>query len=387
MSSISITGLSKSFGATAVLRAVDLDIQHGEFLTLLGPSGCGKTTLLRIIAGLEFPDSGELRMGGVPVLTTPAKDRNLAMVFQSYALYQHLTVRQNIALPLRMRRLTRLQRMVGRWLPSRATQRVHDEIDSAVQRVATALQIDHLLERRPPQLSGGQRQRVALGRGMVREPGVFLLDEPLSNLDAQLRIAMRLELAELHRRLGSTFVFVTHDQEEAMTMSDRIAVMAAGRVAQVGTPGELYDDPVSLEVARFIGTPQINTLAAALDADGMLVVEGVPLCRVDPGRQLAGLAVTLAVRPEGLRLGRLGASNSLEATVVAVENLGPQSLVNLRLDSGAALVARHFKESGAPPQRNQRVTLGLPAQAALLFDAAGQRVRPPVTTGLVLAYA
>ncbi|MDD5333512.1 MAG: ABC transporter ATP-binding protein [Rhodoferax sp.] len=387
MSSISITGLSKSFGATAVLRSVDLDIEHGEFLTLLGPSGCGKTTLLRIIAGLEFPDSGELRIGGASVLATEAKDRNLAMVFQSYALYQHLTVRQNIALPLRMRRLTRLQRMAARWLPSRDTRRVEAEIETAVQRVAAALQIDHLLERRPPQLSGGQRQRVALGRGMVREPGVFLLDEPLSNLDAQLRIAMRLELAELHRRLGSTFVFVTHDQEEAMTMSDRIAVMAVGRVAQVGTPSELYDDPVSLEVARFVGTPQINSIAAAIDADGMLVIEGQPLCRVDPSRQLADQAVTLAVRPEGLRLGRMGASNSLDATVIAVENLGPESLVNLRLDNGALLVARHFKESGAPPQRNERVTLGLEAGDALLFDAAGQRVRPPAVSGLVLAYA
>lgn len=387
MSSISITGLSKSFGATAVLRSVDLDIEHGEFLTLLGPSGCGKTTLLRIIAGLEFPDSGELRIGGASVLSTEAKDRNLAMVFQSYALYQHLTVRQNIALPLRMRHLTRLQRMAGRWLSGRNTRRVEAEIESAVQRVAAALQIDHLLERRPPQLSGGQRQRVALGRGMVREPGVFLLDEPLSNLDAQLRIAMRLELAQLHRRLGSTFVFVTHDQEEAMTMSDRIAVMAAGRVAQVGTPSELYDDPVSLEVARFIGTPQINTIAAVVDADGMLVIEGAPLCRVDPSRQLAGLGVTLAVRPEGLRLSRMGASNRLDATVVAVENLGPESLVNLRLDSGALLVARHFKESGAPPQRNERVTLGLDAGTALLFDGSGQRVRPPAVSGLVLAYA
>jgi len=387
MSSITVTSLSKSFGATAVLRSVDLDIQHGEFLTLLGPSGCGKTTLLRIIAGLEFPDSGELRIAGASVLATQAKDRNLAMVFQSYALYQHLTVRQNIALPLRMRRLTRLQRLTGRWLPGRTTRRIEAEIETAVRQVAASLQIDHLLERRPPQLSGGQRQRVALGRGMVREPGVFLLDEPLSNLDAQLRVAMRLELAELHRRLGSTFVFVTHDQEEAMTMSDRIAVMWGGRVAQVGTPGELYDDPVSLEVARFVGTPQINTIAAALDADGMLVIEGVPLCRVDRSRQLAGLAVTLAVRPEGLRLGRMGASNNLDATVVAVENLGPESLVNLRLDSGALLVARHFKESGAPPQRNERVTLGLEAGAALLFDAAGQRVRPPEVSGLVLAYA
>lgn len=387
MSSIQIRDLSKSFGRTQVLKSVDLDIEDGEFLTLLGPSGCGKTTLLRIIAGLDSPDSGDLRIGGTSVLATQAKDRNLAMVFQSYALYQHLSVRENIALPLRMRRLTRLQRMLGRWIPGSETRRVEADIEALVQNVAASLQIGHLLDRCPPQLSGGQRQRVALGRGMIREPGVFLLDEPLSNLDAQLRIAMRLELSQLHQRLGSTFVFVTHDQEEAMTMSDRVAVMWEGRVAQIGTPEDLYDDPVSLDVAKFVGTPQINTVKASIDDDGMLVLDGRALFRIDPTRRYAATHMTAAFRPEGVRLLKTASVNALNAVVVSVENMGPESLVNLRLDSGCLLVARHFRESGAPPHRGSSVAIGMNATDVLLFGDDGMRLRPPVLPTLELACA
>ncbi len=259
MATLALRGLSKSFGATQILKQVDLSVADGEFLSLVGPSGCGKSTLLRIVAGLESADKGSVEIGGAPAGHLRAADRDLAMVFQSYALYPHLTVAGNIAVPLRMRRLTAAQRLplLGPVLPGARSR--GREIEARVRAVADMLDIAHLLDRRPGQLSGGQRQRVALGRAMVREPAAFLLDEPLSNLDAKMRLQTRTEIAALNRRLGTTFLYVTHDQVEAMTMSDRIAVMMDGEILQLGTPEELYDRPADIRVARFIGSPPPST--------------------------------------------------------------------------------------------------------------------------------
>jgi len=260
MASLSINQISKAFNTVPVLDNVSLHIEDGEFLTLLGPSGCGKSTLLRILAGLERQTSGSLMIGDRVVDAVAPKRRDVAMVFQSYALYPHMTVAQNIALPLRMRRLSALQRMpiFGRLFPN--TVSVLKAIAHDVGRVAEALGIDDLVDRKPRQLSGGQRQRVAVGRAMVRQPAVFLMDEPLSNLDAKLRVQMRAEIKELHRRLKVTFVYVTHDQSEAMTMSDRVAVMLDGALLQVAPPQDIYADPHDRRVAEFIGAPKINIL-------------------------------------------------------------------------------------------------------------------------------
>ncbi|MQX55353.1 ABC transporter ATP-binding protein, partial [Sinorhizobium meliloti] len=274
MAEISIRSIRKSFGATSVLKDVSLEIADGEFLTLLGPSGCGKSTLLRILAGLEVQTGGSLAIGDHVVDGVRPKRRDVAMVFQSYALYPHMTVAQNMALPLRMRRLSSWQRLpvVGRFLLG--TTAVGAEIEKDVMRTAKALGIGHLLARKPGQLSGGQRQRVAVGRAMVRQPAVFLMDEPLSNLDAKLRVQMRAEIKELHQRLGVTFVYVTHDQSEAMTMSDRVAVMLDGELLQVAPPQEIYADPDDLRVAEFIGSPKINILEATLRSDGLADAAG-----------------------------------------------------------------------------------------------------------------
>jgi multiple sugar transport system ATP-binding protein len=257
---IRLTGLSKRFAATEVLHDIHLNIEPGEFLTLLGPSGCGKSTLLRIVAGLEAQTAGTVSIGDHTVDHLTPRERNLAMVFQNYALYPHLSVRDNIAMPLMMSRLSLLRRQpyVGRLFPGR--QAVVQHIDDEVAELADTLGLADFLQRKPGQLSGGQRQRVALARAMVRRPAAFLMDEPLSNLDARLRVQMRDELADLHRKLGATFVYVTHDQTEAMSLSTRVAVMQQGRILQVAAPDELYARPANLDVARFVGTPAINVL-------------------------------------------------------------------------------------------------------------------------------
>jgi multiple sugar transport system ATP-binding protein len=359
---ISFHGIEKRFGRTPVLRGVSLEAREGEFLAILGPSGCGKSTLLRILAGLEAPDAGRVLIGGRDVGALPPKRRDLAMVFQSYALYPYMTVGQNVGLPLEMRRLTALQRLpwVGRLLPGTAAAR--HAIAEEVSTVAGSLGLGALLARKPAQLSGGQRQRVALARAMVRHPAAFLMDEPLSNLDARLRTEARAEIAALTRRLGVTTLYVTHDQNEAMAMADRVAVMQGGRLLQVAPPQELYDEPASLEVARFVGSPPMNTLPAEIGANGAVAVGGLRLAlRADaaPGPAILG------VRPEGWQPAPAG----LPAQVLRVEHLGAEALVHLRV-AGAAAALRL-----APTEvRGVGGSLFLAISRACLFAPCGDRL-------------
>jgi len=367
MASIELSAVQKSFGSTEVLKGVDLRIENGEFMSLVGPSGCGKSTLLRIIARLEPQDSGEIRIDGEAVDGIRPKARNLAMVFQSYALYPHLSAFDNIAVPLRMRRLSTIERipLIGALLPGRRAKerRIADDI----ARVAEQLDISPLLLRKPGQLSGGQRQRVAVGRAIVREPRAFLFDEPLSNLDAKLRVHMRAELAELHRRLKGTFVYVTHDQAEAMTMSSRIAVMTGGELIQVGTPGEIYDDPRDIRVAEFIGNPKINILPGQVRCDGGLEILGTALrCT---GASAPG-ACRIAVRPERIELG----DGPFSGTVIHLENLGAEAFVHLALECvPTRLIARLHDRRQLPPL-SSRLAFGFAPDAVRAFDADGKRI-------------
>ncbi|WP_298315563.1 ABC transporter ATP-binding protein [Reyranella sp.] len=308
MADIELHAIEKRYGDTRVVNGVSLTIRDGEFLTLVGPSGCGKSTLLRIIAGLEAQDGGEVRVGGTCVDDRRPKERDVAMVFQSYALYPHLSVFDNIALPLRTRRLSFAERLplVGRAFPRRRG--IERAIRAEVEQAAAMLDVAHLLHRKPGQLSGGQRQRVALGRAMVRHPAVFLMDEPLSNLDAKMRVSVRRELRSLQQRLGLTTIFVTHDQEEANTICDRIAVMDAGKVQQVGTPMELYENPANLFVANFLGSANILDERAGVPMPagkrlvfrpqhaGLTSPEGAALRGPVTHREFLGATVRYAVR-------------------------------------------------------------------------------------------
>ncbi len=372
MAQVSLHHISKNFGATQVLRDISLEIEDGEFLTLVGPSGCGKSTLLRIIAGLERQSSGSLRIGERPVDHLRPRDRDLAMVFQSYALYPHLSVFDNIAVPLRMRRLGFHHRLplLGRLMPGRAA--IERGIATEVRDAAETLDIAHLLHRKPGQLSGGQRQRVAVGRAMVRRPVAFLMDEPLSNLDAKLRVHMRAEIAQLHRRIGVTFIYVTHDQAEAMTMSDRVAVMMDGDLIQVGAPDDIYRNPADLRVAEFIGSPKINRFTASVVDAKTIDIAGRRFAmdtEATPGARLQA-----GVRPEVVCVTEpRGASGS--AAVTHTENLGSDGLVHLEHpDSPEPVIAR------IPPALLPRVRVGdrlditFDATDVLLFDAAGDRL-------------
>jgi len=360
MSGVALRGIHKSFGTTPVLRDVTLEVADGEFLAILGSSGCGKSTLLRILAGLETADGGTVWVDGRRVDALAPKQRNLAMVFQSYALYPYMTVRENIALPLEMRRLTALQRipLLGRLMPgtSDARRRLADDVEA----VAQPLGLVPLLARKPSQLSGGQRQRVALARAMVRSPAAFLMDEPLSNLDARMRGEARAEIIALTRRQGVTTLYVTHDQSEAMAMADRVAVMQAGRVLQVAPPQQLYDEPASLDVARFVGSPPMNALAATVDDEGAVVVQGARL----PWRSTARGPVTLGVRPEGWEPARHGIPVILDRT----EHLGAETLCHLA--GGAVLRLAPEAARGLAP--GQPMTLAL--TRAVLFGADGARL-------------
>ncbi|MBI5256883.1 MAG: ABC transporter ATP-binding protein [Burkholderiales bacterium] len=373
MAEIQIRNLHKAFGATRVLKGVNLEVQDGEFISLVGPSGCGKSTLLRILAGLETQDAGEVHMAGRRMDALAPGARDIAMVFQSYALYPHLSVHDNIAVPLAVRRLSRWQRLplLGRvWPGSRALRR---QIDAEVHAAAQMLDISHLLARKPGQLSGGQRQRTALGRAMVRRPQAFLMDEPLSNLDANLRVQMRSEIAALHRKLSGTFVYVTHDQTEAMTMSDRLAVMLGGELLQVASPAQIYFDPVDLRVAEFLGNPRLNRLACDTDAQGQLLYRGVPLgLRVAHGAA-AGQRVTLGLRPEALRFGAWSRTG-LRATVTGHEHLGAEVLVQAALALGDETVVLRCDALAALPERGTDIHLGFAPGRALVFDADGRRL-------------
>jgi multiple sugar transport system ATP-binding protein len=317
MGTIEIRSISRRFASTTAVDDVSLTIEDGDFLVLLGPSGCGKTTLLRMIAGLLEPTGGRLLLNGRDITHEPSKRRDLAMVFQSYALYPHLTVEKNLGFPLRVQKVSK------------------SEIARRVREVAASLEIDHLLTRRPKELSGGQRQRVAVGRALVRNPAAFLMDEPLSNLDAKLRTATRQELTSLHRRLGATFVYVTHDQVEAMTMATRIAVLNAGRLEQIGTPAEVYDRPASAFVAAFLGSPAMNLLEATISTGGGRVrVDADAVSGVLWEGNTEPFPVTLGVRPEHFTIvdGEPAASGTAPAIVAhgvidTVENLGSEEIV------------------------------------------------------------
>jgi len=369
---IRLAGIAKQFDETPVIKDVDLDVRAGEFITVLGPSGCGKSTLLRIIAGLERQSAGTVMIDGHVVDTLPPHRRDIAMVFQSYALYPHLTVAENIAVPLRMRRLSRLQRLPGAALLP-AVRRTRMGITEAVQAVAATLRVESLLARKPGQLSGGQKQRVALARAMVRKPRAFLMDEPLSNLDAALRVHMRAEIGQLHRELGATFVYVTHDQAEAMTMSDRVAVILGGQLRQIGSPDMLYSDPDELAVAQFLGTPQLNVLPAAATARGVdLLGLALPLSSGLP----AGTRLQAGIRPERLTLAAAG-NASLSGRLVYRENLGSDLFVHVALESVPAPVVMRCDPARAPGLAlGDMVPLEVAPANVLLFDVQGRRVRP-----------
>jgi multiple sugar transport system ATP-binding protein len=367
---IRLASIVKDFDGTPVLKGIDLDIRAGEFITVLGPSGCGKSTLLRIIAGLERQSSGTVTIDGEAVDALPPDRRDIAMVFQSYALYPHLTVAENIAVPLRMRRLSRLQRLPGAAaLPG--ARRIRLDIGEAVHAVASTLRIESLLERKPSQLSGGQKQRVALARAMVRKPRAFLMDEPLSNLDAELRVHMRAEIGQLHRDLGATFVYVTHDQAEAMTMSDRVAVILGGALRQIASPDELYRDPDDLAVAQFVGTPRLNVLPAMATARGIDVLGlALPLsCR-----RPAGTRLQAGVRPERLTLAAAGAA--LPGRIVYRENLGSDLFLHVALQGmPAPVVLRCDPARAGALGQGDPVAVAAAPEDILLFDDQGRRVR------------
>lgn len=370
MSDLEIIDVKKTFGETQVLKGLSLNVADGEFVSLVGPSGCGKSTLLRIIAGLEGQTSGQVKIGGADVSRVRAADRNLSMVFQSYALYPHLTVAENIAVPLKMRQLSGAERfpLLGRLLPGTRTKQ--SNIAEAVLSAAKTLEIDKLLDRKPGQLSGGQRQRVALGRALVRQPAAFLLDEPLSNLDAKLRVQTRSEIAELHRRLEATFIYVTHDQVEAMTMSDRIAVMMGGEILQCAAPHVVYDDPEDIRVAEFIGSPKINILPIEVsNGKGELLDQPLPLLLPEG----ATVGTRLGLRPEALKLSD---RPKFSGQVAHIENLGAEIFAQVQVPGlYDRLIFRAEPKDRGRLNVGAQVGLSFDADSALFFDAEGKRLR------------
>ena len=359
MAALTIRDVRKRFGTTEVLKGVSLEIESGEFTVIVGPSGCGKSTLLNIVAGLEKPSSGTVEIGGRIVNDVAAKDRDIAMVFQSYALYPSMTVRQNIVFGMECRNVPKPQRV------------------EALARVARLLRIEPLLDRKPSQLSGGQRQRVAMGRALVRDPLLFLFDEPLSNLDAKLRVEMRMEIKQLHQRIGSTMVYVTHDQIEAMTMATRIAVMHQGEVQQFADPDTVYNRPANLFVAGFMGAPPMNTFPARLEATvgGVRAVIGqgedaVTLAMPDAFSPHADRSVVLGLRPECIaeehrRFGSDVPGLALEAPVEISEPTGAETIVVLRIGGERAL-ARVSPDMR--PSAGARARFSLDMRRVCLFD-------------------
>ncbi|MDX3925755.1 MAG: sn-glycerol-3-phosphate ABC transporter ATP-binding protein UgpC [Shinella sp.] len=353
--SVALREVRKSYGGLEVIHGIDLAVAEGEFVVFVGPSGCGKSTLLRMIAGLEEVTEGEIAIKCRDVTDLDPSDRGIAMVFQSYALYPHMSVRDNLAFGLKMARTGTA------------------EIERRVAQASAILKIDHLLDRRPGQLSGGQRQRVAIGRAIVRKPDVFLFDEPLSNLDAELRVSMRIEIARLHRDLGNTMIYVTHDQTEAMTLADRIVILRDGRIEQVGTPREVYEDPANIFVAGFIGSPRMNLLEARWLGDGRLRIADTVL---DAPLRQAGLSadepVTFGIRPEHIRLAADGAGVN-PATVEFTEYLGGTLYIYCRLADGQGVIVEHRGEEDIPD--GSTVHLCFSSEKRRYFHPNGSRIR------------
>jgi sn-glycerol 3-phosphate transport system ATP-binding protein len=356
MAKVQLNNITKSYGSGAkalqVIHGISVDIADGEFVVMVGPSGCGKSTLLRMVAGLEEISGGDIVIGERVVNRLEPKDRDIAMVFQNYALYPHMSVYENMAYGLKIRRFSKA------------------DIESRVQKAAAILELGALLQRTPGQLSGGQRQRVAMGRAIVREPAVFLFDEPLSNLDAKLRVQMRLEIQKLHRTLGTTSLYVTHDQVEAMTLGQRMIVMNAGRAEQIGTPAEVYARPATTFVAGFIGSPPMNLLNGSLNSDGMqfLLGDGARISLPAACRALANREAVLGVRPEHLLLGRPG----IALQVQMVEALGADVLIHAEA-GGQLLVIR--APAGVQVAAGDMIEAGFDAAALHWFDArSGGRI-------------
>jgi lactose/L-arabinose transport system ATP-binding protein len=351
MTAIELRDVRKSFGATTVIHGVDLAVEDGEFVVFVGPSGCGKSTLLRMIAGLEDVSGGQILIDDVVVNDLEPSARQLAMVFQSYALYPHMTVEQNMSFGLRM------------------TGTSKEETAMRVAEAARILQLDQLMRRKPAQLSGGQRQRVAIGRAIVRQPRAFLFDEPLSNLDAELRVQMRVEIAKLHQDLGATMIYVTHDQVEAMTLADKIVVLRAGQIEQVGSPTELYSDPDNIFVAGFIGSPKMNLIRATSDGS-KLQVGGIEL--VPPGLSLPVGEVTVGIRPEQFdEPASALAGFSMKAEVV--ENLGGTSVVHGMLPDGQTILVEQRGQARA--RAGEVLRCAFDPTRVFVFDGSGKRVR------------
>jgi multiple sugar transport system ATP-binding protein len=359
MAEVQLKGIEKAFGALKVIKGIDLDIAHGEFVVFVGPSGCGKSTLLRMIAGLEDISGGELYIDGMLCNDVAPRDRGIAMVFQSYALYPHMTVYENVGFALKFVSMPAAEK------------------DAKIREVAHILQMEHLLDRKPAQLSGGQRQRVAIGRAIVRHPKAFLFDEPLSNLDAALRVDMRMEIARLHQELGATMVYVTHDQIEAMTLADKIVVLDRGVVQQVGAPLDLYHRPANLFVAGFIGSPKMNLLPVERRGGRGDAVEvgskdlGLTEFRLTDGGIPESEKLIIGIRPQNLQLVKPDAAR-LPAEVSLVEHLGDQTVVSARLESGGSVLA--VVPGDAPLNPGDKIGFGFDLDKAHLFRASGERL-------------
>ncbi|WP_306755300.1 ABC transporter ATP-binding protein [Paracoccus actinidiae] len=353
MAQVHLKDVVKRYGALDVVHAINLDITHGEFVVLVGPSGCGKSTTLRMVAGLEEISDGQVVIGDRVVNDLPPRDRNISMVFQNYALYPHMTVRENLGFSLKIAR------------------RPQAEIDSAVDEAAGILALTPLLDRKPGALSGGQRQRVAMGRAIVRQPDVFLFDEPLSNLDAKLRTQMRVEIKKLHQKVGSTVIYVTHDQVEAMTLADRIVIMRDGHIVQVGTPLEVFEDPANSFVATFIGSPPMNLLPGTVQAGRVLLADGTPI-PVPPALQVAeGRRVQLGIRadnimPEGHSLPPTAHMAYIDMPVTLTEPLGTETLLFATL-AGTEVQAKMLNPR--PVTSGERLRFGITLDKCHLFDA------------------
>ncbi|MBP0115256.1 MULTISPECIES: ABC transporter ATP-binding protein [Bradyrhizobium] len=354
MAKLSLSGLRKSYAGKQVLHGVDVEIDQGEFVVIVGPSGCGKSTLLRMIAGLEEITEGEIAINGQVVNDLDPADRGCTMVFQNYALYPHMTVAENIAYPLKIARVPKPER------------------ERRVREAAAIVDLSDYLDRRPAQLSGGQRQRVAMGRAIVREPQLFLFDEPLSNLDAKLRVSMRIEIKRLHKRLQATSIFVTHDQVEAMTLADTLIVMNGGRVEQIGAPAEIYDKPASTFVAGFMGAPAMNLLPATVSGPGRVTLDGIPDSSIQiEGYDVApGTKVVLGIRPEDLVIDAGGADSSLSGAVDLVEELGSSRAAYCSVGPQELAV---ILPKGFALDRSGAIGLAVPPKAVHLFDAATGR--------------